>query len=74
MVSQRQECTTVFGIPDSEIYILPDQKINRVLCQEYSGYPFEYGEQVRISICYNNTPVPRMSVCMLVTCKGDFGV
>ncbi|XP_057303936.1 laminin subunit alpha-1-like isoform X1 [Hydractinia symbiolongicarpus] len=50
MVSQRQECTTVFGIPDSEIYILPDQKINRVLCQEYSGYPFEYGEQVLIEL------------------------
>ena len=49
MVSQRLECTTVFGIPESEIYTLPDENINRVLCQEYVGYPYEYGEEVRFN-------------------------
>ena len=46
MVSQQHECTSIFGIPQSEIYVLPDENVNRVLCQQYSGFPFEYGETV----------------------------
>lgn len=52
MVSQRHECTTVFGIPDGEIYILPDNQVNRVLCQQYDGYPYEYGETVCFIYAY----------------------
>ncbi|XP_065671411.1 laminin subunit alpha-1 isoform X3 [Hydra vulgaris] len=50
MVSLREQCTSVFGIPESEIYVLPDQNTNRVLCQEYKGYPFEFNEEVMIDL------------------------
>uniref|UniRef100_A0A7M5V486 Uncharacterized protein n=1 Tax=Clytia hemisphaerica TaxID=252671 RepID=A0A7M5V486_9CNID len=50
MVTQQHECTTVFGIPESEIYVLPDENVQRVLCQQYSGYPFDFGEKVVIEL------------------------
>ena len=46
MVTSREECTTVFGIPEKDIYVQPDDQVNRVLCQQYSQYAFEYGEEV----------------------------
>jgi hypothetical protein len=48
MVTQQHECTTVFGIPESEIYILPDDNVHRVLCQQYAGFPYDFGETVCI--------------------------
>lgn len=49
IVSQKSECTSVFGIPPNEIFVLPDEKINRVLCRQYPGVSYEYGEEVRLS-------------------------
>ena len=46
MVTQQHECTDVFGIPESEIYVLPDNNVQRVLCQQYTGYPYDFGEKV----------------------------
>ena len=52
MVTQQHECTAVFGIPESEIYVLPDDNVHRVLCQQYTGYPYDFGEKVLISILF----------------------